>query len=85
MKTRYGRLLGNQGDLSQHLQMERCFQMLRCRTARNALRFSDHAAVSLYAMHYLQEVEIDNLTTIIEGIRYQESTAYIESLLTLDV
>lgn len=85
MKTRYGRLLGNQGELPQHLQMERCFQMLRCRTARNALRFSDHAAVSLYAMHYLQEVEIDNLTTIIEGIRYQESTAYIESLLTLDV
>lgn len=85
MGTRYGRMLSTHGELPQHLQMEHCFQVLRCRTARNALRFSDHAAVSLYAMHYLQSVEAENLTTIIEGIRYQKPIPYLESLLILDI
>lgn len=85
MNTRYGRMLGSPGELPHHLQMEHCFQTLRCRTARNALRFSDHASVSLYAVHYLQQVEVDNLTTIIEGIRYDKPASYVESLLIMNV
>lgn len=83
--TRYGRMLETQGSLPDHLQMEHAFQKLRCRTAQNALRFSDHAAVSLYAVQFLQQVEVQNLATIIEGIRYQKPVPYIESLLTLEV
>ncbi len=84
-RTRYGRLIKNQGELSHHLQMEHCFNMLRCRTARNALRFSDHALVSLYAAHYLHRVEVDNLTTIIEGIRYDKPASYLESLIIMNI
>lgn len=84
LHTRYGRMLEPQSTLSHHLQMERSFQILRCRTARNALRFSDHALVSLYAAHYLQGVEVDNLTTIIEGIRYNQPPAYLESLIIMN-
>ncbi len=84
-RTRYGRLFEPQGTLSHHRQMEHCFQTMRCRTARNALRFSDHALVSLYAAHYLHRVEVDNLTTIIEGIRYDKPAAYLESLIIMNI
>lgn len=82
--TRYGHMLESQSMLSHHRQMEHSFQILRCRTAKNALRFSDHALVTLYAAHHLHRVEVDNLTTIIEGIRYDQPPAYLESLIIMN-
>lgn len=84
-RTRYGHMLEPEGTLSHHRQMEHSFQILRCRTARNALRFSDHALVSLYAVHHLHRVEVDNLKTIIEGIRYDQPAAYLESLIIMNI
>lgn len=82
--TRYGRLLGT-GTLNfDHVQMEHAFQMLRFQTARNALHFSGHAAVSLYAIHYLFQVEVQNLITIIESIRYGKAAQYILPHLILE-
>lgn len=81
--TKYGRLLGNTVSFD-HVQMENAFMRLRYRTAQNALHFSGHAAVSLYAVHYLFQVEVQNLITIIESIRYGKSVSFIQEHLVLD-
>lgn len=84
--TSYGRRLSafTEGDLPDNVRMEHVFQMLRCETARNALHFSGHAAISLYAAHFLDSAEVRNLITIVEGIRYQKPVSYIQSLLILE-
>lgn len=79
--TRYGRMLADLPDIPDAVRMERAFQTLRWRTARNALHFSGHAAVSLYAIHCLNHIEVQNLISVIEGIRYQKPVPYIRSLL----
>ena len=79
--TRYGRLLSALPDTPDSVRLEHAFQTLRCRTARNALHFSGHAAVSLYAVHILSQAEVQNLIMIIEGIRYQKPVSYMQSLL----
>lgn len=82
--TRYGRKLGGFaviGDIPDNVRLEYAFQTLRYQTARKALHFSGHAAVSLYAVHFLDQVEVRNLITIIEGIRYQKPVSYMQSLL----
>ncbi len=81
--TKYGRLLGSTQSFD-HEQMEQAFQMLRYRTARNALHFSGHAAVSLYAVHFLFQVEVQNLITIIESIRYEKSIPFMQAHLILE-
>ena len=79
--TRYGRMLGTLPDSSDSAALEQAFQTLRCRNARTALRFSGHAAVSLYAVHLLCQIEVRNLITLIEGIRYSKPASYIQNLL----
>lgn len=79
--TRYGRQLPDLSGEEEAVRMEHAFQTLRCRTAQKALRFSDHAAVSLYALHVLNQAEVQNLITVIEGIRYQKPVSYLQSLL----
>ena len=82
--TRYGRKLGGfsgMSDIPDHVRLEHAFQTLRYQTARRALHFSGHAAVSLYAVHFLDQIEVRNLITIIEGIRYQKPVSYMQSLL----
>ena len=74
-------MLANLPDMPDAIRMERAFQTLRWRTARNALHFSGHAAVSLYAVHCLNQIEVQNLITVIEGIRYHKPVSYIRSLL----
>ena len=81
--TRYGRQIPDLPDEEESVRMEHAFQTLRCRTAQNALHFSEHAAVSLYAMHVLDEAEIRNIITVIEGIRYEKPVSYLQSLLIL--
>lgn len=79
--TRYGRMMDDLPDTPDSVRMELAFQKLRFRTARSALHFSGHAAVSLYAYHVLSRMEVENIITIIEGIRYQKPVSYIQSLL----
>ena len=80
--TRYGRMLDMQSeDAPESVRLEHAFQTLRWKSARSALHFSGHAAVSLYAVHVLYQIEVRNLITIIEGIRYEKSVPYIQSLL----
>ncbi|MBR5405893.1 MAG: V-type ATPase subunit [Oscillospiraceae bacterium] len=83
-ETRYGRMLSDLPDIPDAVRVERAFQTLRWRTARNALHFSGHAAVSLYAVHCLNQIEVQNLIAVIEGIRYQKPVSYIRSLLIVD-
>ncbi|MCQ2468630.1 MAG: V-type ATPase subunit [Ruminococcus sp.] len=82
--TKYGRMLGTGTQGFDRQQMEKAFQTLRYRTAQNALHFSGHAAVSLYAVHFLFQVEVRNLITLIEGIRYGKSVAFMQSHLILE-
>ena len=80
--TRYGRMLDmHDAEAPESVRLERAFQKLRWKSARSALHFSTHAAVSLYAVHVLYQIEVRNLITIIEGIRYGKSVSYLQSLL----
>lgn len=80
--TRYGRMTDlSAADAPESVQLEHTFQTLRWQTARSALHFSGHAAVSLYAVHVLYQIEVSNLITIIEGIRYGKPVSYLQSLL----
>ena len=81
--TQYGRQLGSTVSFD-HVQMENAFMRLRYRTAQNALHFSGHAAVSLYAVHFLFQVEVQNLITIIESVRYGKSASFMQEHLILD-
>ena len=85
--TRYGRMLNGipvLSDQPESVRMEHALQALRYRNARTALHFSGHAAVSMYAVHFLYQTEIQNLITIIEGIRYGKPVSYIQELLILE-
>ena len=81
--TRYGRMLDglSSAETPESVRLEHAFQTLRWKSARTALHFSGHAAVSLYAVHVLYQIEVRNLITIIEAIRYGKSVPYIQSLL----
>ena len=84
--TRYGRMLDelSRAETPESVRLEHAFQCLRWKSARKALHFSGHAAVSLYAVHVLYQIEVRNLITIIEGIRYDKSVPYIQSLLIME-
>ncbi|MBR3269585.1 MAG: V-type ATPase subunit [Oscillospiraceae bacterium] len=82
--TRYGRMLSGLSDQPGSVRLEHALQSLRCRNARNALHFSGHAAVSIYAVHFLYQTEVQNLITIIEGIRYEKPVSYMQELLILE-
>ena len=78
--TRYGRMLDrNLSEAPESVQLEHAFQTLRWQTARTSLHFSGHAAVSLYAVHVLYHIEVNNLITIIESIRYGKPVSYMQS------
>lgn len=81
--TRYGRLMNglHLPDAPESVRLEHAFQTLRQKSARKALHFATHAAVSLYAVHVLYQIEVRNLITVIEGVRYEKPVSYIESLL----
>ena len=80
--TRYGRMMRwDAADTPESLRLEQAFRTLRWQTARSALHFSGNAAVSLYAVHVLYQIEVENLITVIEGIRYGKPVSYIQSLL----
>lgn len=56
---------------------------LRTKYAKIHLRSSGGAAISLYSILFLFDVEIQNITNIIEGIRYEAPVSYIKNLLII--
>ena len=81
--TVYGRLMDELFEGMGSAKFEAELSRLQCRMAKKTLRFSESAAVSLYTFMYLCEVEVDNIVTIIECIRYEKSIPYMQSLLVI--
>lgn len=81
--TSYGRKMEQLSEEMESDQFERELVKIRYSMAKRALMFSEDAAVSLYSLMYLQEVELNNITNIIEGIRYNKSVSYMENLIVL--
>lgn len=50
---------------------------------KNAMRSTSSAAVSLFAVLFLFDMEVENIINIIEGIRYKAPTSFIEKLLII--
>jgi len=75
-KTSYGREIDF--DNSENFETE--VRKLRSKMARRALAFSQSAAVSVYSLVLLDELEVDNIITVIEGIRYGRSPDNILSM-----
>lgn len=80
-QTSYGRKMKQFSEDMDSAQFEKELTSIRYDMAKRALMFSQDAAVSLYSLMYLLEVELDNIINIIEGIRYNKSVSYIENLI----
>lgn len=81
--TSYGRKMEMLTENMPSEQFERELVRIRCSLAKRSLMFSEDAAVSLYSLMYLSEVELNNIINIIEGIRYNKSVSYMENLIVL--
>lgn len=79
--TSYGRKAENLSEDMESESFEREFSKIRYTMAKRALAFSENAAVSIYSLMYLLEVELKNIINIIEGIRYNKSVSYMEKLI----
>ena len=82
-KTYYGRQMEAFSDSIAKNNLELYAHTLRHKYAKLTLRQSQEAPVSLYTIIYLFEIEEENITNIIEGIRYKAPLSYIEKLLIL--
>ncbi|MGN1303405.1 MAG: V0D/AC39 family V-type ATPase subunit [Oscillospiraceae bacterium] len=81
-KTYYGRVIAENGlDSKDADDLELAANKLRFKYAKAALRDSQAASVSVYAFMYLMGVELHNLISIIEGVRYGVPSKQIESLI----
>ncbi len=76
-KTYYGREI----DFENYENFETEVRKLRSKMARRSLAFSQSAAVSVYSLVLLDEIEVDNIITVIEGIRYGRSADNILSMI----
>lgn len=81
-KTYYGRIIAENGlDSKNGGDLELSANKLRYKYAKAALRDSQTASVSVYAFMYLMGVEVRNLISIIEGVRYGVPSKQIEALI----
>ena len=62
---------------------ETAVNKLRSEQARRTLMFSDSPALSIYSFGYLMDVELSNVITIIEGIRYSKKPDYMLSRIVI--
>lgn len=77
--TVYGRQLADSGcDMN---DLEHNANLLRYKYAKLALKKSSSAPVSVYSFMYLMNIELKNITSIIEGVRYGLPPKQIESLI----
>jgi len=63
--------------------LERSVESLRQHTNRRLFRFTTHPVVALMSYMILMEIEVENLTSVIEGIRYGLPADEIRQLLIL--
>lgn len=78
-KTYYGKqMLRNGYDIA---NIEQSARRLRHKYARSILRRSGSAPLSVYAFIFLRETEVQNIISIIEGIRYGVESNKIASLI----
>ena len=80
-KTYYGRQMEDFPEPLTTERLEQYAHALRHRYAALTLRQSQSAPVSVYTIVYLFQIEVQNIITIIEGIRYKAPLSYIEKLL----
>lgn len=81
--TFYGQQIMHFDDNMTQSNMETDVHRLRTKYAKIHLRASGSVPVSLYSILFLFDVEIQNITIIIEGIRYKAPVSYIEKLLII--
>jgi V/A-type H+-transporting ATPase subunit C len=81
--TSYGSQLISKDERFRTILFEQKISQLRIDMTKRALMFSRSAAVSLYAILYILEVEIKNIITIVEGVRYGKTPNYLEELLVI--
>ncbi len=80
-KTYYGRQMTELGlDVK---DLEYCIQKLRYIQTKRAFSKSESAPLSVYAFMTLRGIEVHNLITIIEAIRYKLPANQIESLIVI--
>ena len=78
-KTYYGKqIIKNGYDIN---DLEQSARKLRYKYARSILRRSGSAPLSVYAFIFLLETEVQNIISIIEGIRYGVESNKIASLI----
>ena len=78
-KTVYGRQIADSGYDPEDL--ERNANLLRFRYAKLALKASSSAPVSVYSFTYLMSVELQNIVSIIEGVRYGVPSEHLKKLI----
>jgi V/A-type H+-transporting ATPase subunit C len=78
-KTYYGRQISDFAPDANNLEANA--NRLRFKYAKLALKSSSTASVSVYAFMYLMGVELRNLISIIEGVRYGVPAKEIEDLI----
>lgn len=80
-KTVYGRQMADKNmDVS---DLELGVRRMRYKYAKSAMCQTTEASVCLYSFMYLSFIEVSNVISIIEGIRYQADPKKIESLLVI--
>ncbi len=80
-KTYYGKqMIEHNYDIS---KLEYSTQRLRHRNAKLMLKRSASAQLSVYSFIFLREIEVQNIVSIIEGVRYGIDANKIESLIIM--
>lgn len=80
-KTYYGKqMIEYNYDIN---NLEQSVQRLRYRYAKNMLKHSAAAPLSVYSFMFLIEIEVQNLISIIEGIRYGVDANKIKSYIIM--
>lgn len=75
--TRYGKLFDRIGDTDG----DNIGATVQFRTAKRYLHFSDNPSVVMIAFILLSNIELENVISLIEGVRYRVDPKVIESLL----
>ena len=81
--TGYGRRMNAENPDISRSTINHDIELLRNRFAKNYLRKSTNAAVSIYTILFLLTTEVKNIITIIEGIRYGVPVQSIEEMLVI--
>lgn len=77
---KYGRVISE----TEFDHVEGYTKRLKFKLNRKMMRFTSNAPISFFTLMSLTQIEIENITTIIEGVRYNVDKTEIEKLLILE-